>query len=172
MSWFTNWFLEVCNLKPFCYMTQLLPTCFSLQQEFGCYSTRNSRKKASTASRKHLQKILPTEDGEKKLQAMRRKINSETFDVAFFGGTAGPGGGGVGHGDLQSKSSLLTGIYSPSKTRNDQARNVTPKSILRAVSRWGLTTSRELQFRVAAKMWISMSAFPKYGCKDFRKLRV
>ena len=81
---------------------------------------------------------MPTEDGEKKLQAMRRKINSETFDVAFFGGTAGPGGGGgVGHGDLQSKSSLLTGIYSPSKTRNDQARNVTHK---------------KLQFRVAAKM--------------------
>ena len=73
---------------------------------------------------------------------MRRKINSETFDVAFFGGTAGPGGGGgggggVGHGDLQSKSSLLTGIYSPSKTRNDQARNVTHK---------------KLQFRVAAKI--------------------
>ena len=77
-----------------------------LQQEFGTYAVSNNRNK-KPSSRKHLQKILPTEEGEKKLQSMRRKMNSETFD-AFFGQ------------DLQAKSSLLTGIYSPSKTKNEE----------------------------------------------------
>ena len=60
-----------------------------LQQEFGSH-----KKKAPTSGKKH------------RNEPPRRSRNSEAFDT-FFGQ------------DLQAKSTLLTGIYSPSKTRDE-----------------------------------------------------
>jgi len=102
-----------------------------LQQEFGGYNTNQCHRKKS--NRKHHSinngNLQTTEEtlshGSKMSNAaatsMRRRLNSDTFDAFFGGGGGVTATGAAESGNFQAsgnhRSQLLTGIYSPSKSK-------------------------------------------------------